>query len=541
MNEISDTLEQNTTAQAGPQFIADAGTAAEFDNLAELVRGHFAAPVALVSVIDGDRHAFIAAAGIDLRGTVWDNAFAAFAAAQPDGVLVVEDARTDSRFDDNPLVHGAPGLWFQAAAPIVTDQGVVLGSVCVADRVPRSFAEPERQALVRFAAIARSLIELHQRDDLLRRRNEFTALYELAPGFIATAQGPDHRFTFANSAYKRLVGRDVLVGLTVAEALPEIAEQGFVGLLDQVYRTGEPFVGDCMPMHIRNPASGQLDLHYVSFVYQPVRDADNVITGLFCEGYDTTEQQRAAEALGVLQAALIHRARVNEIGMMATALAHELNQPLSAITIFAAGVQRMVANGPEAQSALVPALNGIQDAAQRAAAIIRNLREMTRRREPRRSAFDLKLAVDESVRLVRPTADPDIRITNHIADGIEMVADRVQIQQVVINLVRNACDALATSPRKEVAIDAQAGADSVIVRVTDTGPGLSAMAAEHAFSWSISTKEDGMGIGLSISRLIIEAHGGRIWLEPDRELGAEFCFAVPRAPVPAPVIGGTAS
>jgi C4-dicarboxylate-specific signal transduction histidine kinase len=539
MNETSEIQKENRQIEL-PWVNLDAGAAAELDNLAELVRAHFAAPVALISLIDGDRQSFEAAAGMDLRKIARENAFCAHVVTRPDAVTVVEDARADGRFSGDPLVCGEPGVRFCAGAPIVTDKGVALGTVCVIDRVPRSFSAADRQALLRFAAIARSLIELHQRDDVLRRRNELHALYELAPGFIATAQGPDHRFTFANSAYKRLVGRDALVGLTVAEALPEIAEQGFVGLLDQVYRTGEPFVADGMPMHIRNPANGQLDLRYVSFVYQPVRDADNVITGLFCEGYDTTEQQRAAEALGVLQAALIHRARVNEIGMMATALAHELNQPLSAITIFAAGVQRMVANGPDPQSPLVQALHGIQDAAQRAAAIIRNLRDMTRRREPGRSIFDLKLAVDECIRLVRPTADPDIRITNGIADGVEMIADRVQIQQVVVNLVRNACDALATSARKDVAIDAQTDADNLIVRVTDTGPGLSAIAAEHAFSWSISTKEDGMGIGLSISRMIIEAHSGRIWLEPGREHGAQFCFALPLAPRLAPVIGAGA-
>jgi two-component system sensor kinase FixL len=238
-----------------------------------------------------------------------------------------------------------------------------------------------------------------------------------------------------------------------------------------------------------------------------------------------------------LQATLIHRSRVNEIGMMATELAHELSQPLSAITNFAAGVLRMVASGRDEQSPLEQALHGIQDASQRAAAIIRNLREMTRRREPGRSTFDLKLAVDESIRLVRPTAGPDIHITNRIADGVPMVADKVQIQQVVINLVRNACDAVATSVSKEVAIDARTTADSLIVQVTDSGPGVSAVAAENAFSWSISTKEDGMGMGLSISKMIVEAHGGRIWLDPGRGQGAEFAFAVPLPPKVAATIG----
>jgi signal transduction histidine kinase len=371
---------------------------------------------------------------------------------------------------------------------------------------------------------------------MLSRRSEFHALYEHAPGFIATSEGPDHRFTFANAAYKRLVGRDNLVGLTAAEALPEIVDQGIIDLLDQVYRTGEPYVGEAVPMRILEPASGRLVEYTINFVYQPVRNADNVITGLFCEGFDVTEQHRAADALAALQAAIIHRSRVNVMGMMATTLAHELNQPLSVINNFTAGLLRLVAPDELADDRTVQALQGIQDASHRAAAIIRNLRDMTRRREPARALFDLRTAVAECARLVGATAEPTVRIANAIPDDVEIAADRVQIQQVVINLLRNACDAVTAADRKDITVSASRGEGGWIIGVADTGTGVSADAAENAFSWSISSKEDGMGFGLSICRMIVEAHGGLIWLNKSSAEGAEFCFSLPFGPNVTPAI-----
>ena len=522
--------------------IIDTESDQRFDNLVELARTLFGVPVALLSLIDRDRQWFKAAAGVDIRETPREHSFCAHAIGQPAAVMVIEDAQLDPRFADNPLVTGAPGVRFYAGAPIVTDRGVALGTLCVLDRVPRAFTPAECRALARLAATASALLDLHRREDLLSRRSEFHALYEHAPGFIATSEGPDHRFTFANAAYKRLVGRDDLVGRTVVEALPEIAEQGFVALLDQVFHSGEPVVGESAPMLLRDAATGQLNRRYVSFVYQPVRNADKVITGLFCEGYDATQQRKSADALAALQDAMIHRARVNVMGMMATTLAHELNQPLTAIRNFAAGALRLAAPGAAVDDRHLTALHAIEDAAQRAASIIRNLRDMTRSRAPARVRFGLRSAAEECVRLVRATVEPGIGIQTRIAEDIEIVADRVQIQQVIINLLRNACEAVALAERKTVVVSAIQHAGELVVSVTDSGTGLSAETAEHAFSWSISAKEDGMGLGLLICRTIIEAHSGRIWLERNSAKGAVFRFALPPAqPRSQPIVPAIAS
>ena len=432
--------------------------------------------------------------------------------------LVQTALRGDATWSENlPLIlerNGYPeDSWFTCSySPLRDDSGKIAGLFCVAQETTTHVQKEKALILA-----------------LDTTRNEFFALYEKAPGFIATSQGEEHRFTFANASYLRFVGRDQLVGRTVAEAMPEIVDQGFIDLLDKVYQTGEPFVGESMKIEIADPETGAVKQRYSDFIYQPVRDAKGVITGLFCEGYDVTEQRHTADSLSALQSELIHVSRINAMGTMATTLAHELNQPLSAIANYTAGMRLLVKSQREDDGQLSQALHGIDEAAHRAAEIIRSLREQTRRSEPARNAFNLKVAIDDSLRLVRATADPSVLLADDIADDLMMFADRIQIQQVVINLLRNACDATLASDQRQVTIAAKQVGEDVIVSVVDTGVGVPLTAAECIFERAASPKEDGMGLGLSISRTIIDAHHGRIWLEKSGPEGSEFRFSVPLA------------
>lgn len=161
----------------------------------------------------------------------------------------------------------------------------------------------------------------------VQHRQSLHELYDHAPGFIATTTGALHTFEFANASYKRFVGCDDLVGRTVADVMPEIIEQGIITVLDDVYRTGEPFVGSSMQIKLLNPVTGARDLRSIDVVYQPVRGAKGEIVGLFCEGYEVTARNAAQQIIAALQAQMIHVSRVNAMGTMAATLAHELNQP----------------------------------------------------------------------------------------------------------------------------------------------------------------------------------------------------------------------
>lgn len=351
-------------------------------------------------------------------------------------------------------------------------------------------------------------------------------IYDDAPGFIAIAAGEDHRFVYANTSYRRFVKRDDLIGRTVADALPDIAEQGFIELLDTVYRTGQPFCGKDLPITIRDPASGSLQRRWIDVLYQPVRDRNGAITGLFCEGHDVTDLHEKKEALAALEMRMIHVSRVNAMGTMAATLAHELNQPLTAISNYLAGVRIRDGRLPDAER-LTMALDGIREATQRATGIIDHLRQLTKHRQHNREPFGLREAIEECVRLVQSSCGVRVGFDNRVAPDTIMTADRIKIQQVLINLIQNACEAMADTDDGQVTIGAIEDDRSVTVCVADTGPGVSPDSIATMFSWTETTKDEGMGIGLSICRTIVELYCGSIWLERSGPDGAEFRFCLP--------------
>lgn len=358
------------------------------------------------------------------------------------------------------------------------------------------------------------------------REEIYPALYDRAPGFIALTDGADHRFTYANAAYKSFVRRDELIGKTVAEALPEIMDQGIIAILDEVYQTGKPFLASNMPICVKDPDLETTDHRWVDSVYQPVRDESGAITGLFCSGHDVTDLRDANRALAALQLEMTHVSQVNAMGTMAAMLAHELNQPLTAISNYLAGVRPLGGSAPDV-GRLSVALEGIRGASERAVGIIDHVRQLTKHRQPSRKPFNLKSAVEECIRLVRSSCRAEITFENRVASNLTMSADLVKIQQVLINLLQNACDAMADTVHPVVTIDAVEGDQHLTVCVTDTGSGVSPEAVATMFAWMESSKSDGMGIGLSICRTIIELHRGSIWLEQTGPQGSQFRFSVP--------------
>ena len=379
-----------------------------------------------------------------------------------------------------------------------------------------------------------SLVDLSRHvEKLVQQRNDLYAVYRHAPGFIATSNGPDHRFTFANESYLKLVGRRGLDGQTVVEALPEIVEQGFVGLLDEVYTTGRPFNGRDMPISLQRSVGEPPEIRYVDFVYHPVRNAQGVIEGLFCEGHDVTDRHRALDEVTALQNELIHMSRISAMETMASTLAHELNQPLAAIANYTAACRHLVDNSTERAGALVNALVAIGESTMRAGDIIRHLRDMTKRGHTERTFFDLKEAIRECLQFVRVSAGEGVILDDQSVGGVELEADRIQVQQVVMNLLRNACEAAVSSPQARVTISTTIAGGVVTVSVHDNGPGVPDSVARSMFNGVQSAKNDGMGIGLSICRTIIEAHNGRIWLQSSGSGGSCVSFALPQKVVQA--------
>jgi two-component system sensor kinase FixL len=245
---------------------------------------------------------------------------------------------------------------------------------------------------------------------------------------------------------------------------------------------------------------------------------------------DLTERQAAERRLQDLQGQLVHVSRLTALGEMASAMAHELNQPLTAAASFMKGCLLLVDREPQDRARLKEMIGQGADQALRAGQIIRRLRDFVSKGEADRRIEELPAILEEAGALAMiGSRDRNVRLTFRWSPGLDLaLVDKVQIQQVALNLIRNAVEAMEATPQKVVVVGARpAPGDMIEVYVRDTGHGVSPQAAEQLFKPFMTTKAEGMGVGLSISRTIVEAHGGRIWVEANPEGGAVFRFTLP--------------
>jgi len=251
--------------------------------------------------------------------------------------------------------------------------------------------------------------------------------------------------------------------------------------------------------------------------------------------HDITDRRHAEDEARVLQERLTHFSRLSTMGEMAAGLAHEINQPLSAIATYAQACQRLIRLPEPEIDDVVSALEQINAQALRAGEVIRRLRNFVKNREVKREPINCARLLED----LRTLAETDARLHNirlrlDCQEPLPTVyADPIQLQQVILNLVRNAIDAMVDAPedRREVVLMTREAADGEVeVTVIDHGTGLAPEATEHLFNPFFTTKAAGTGLGLAISRSIVRAHGGRLWHTPNDDCGVRFHFTLPVSP-----------
>ena len=407
--------------------------------------------------------------------------------------------------------------------------------------------------------------------ELEAERKSLKLMFEQAPGFIAMLSGPEHRFTMVNEAYRTLVaGRDV-VGRTVAEALPEVVGQGFVGLLDQVYASGEPHIGRGAPVNLQHGPDGVLAERYLDFIYQPIV-ADGATTGIFIQGHDVTEQHetekairaevaerlRAEEALRVLNNTLeqrVHdevsaRSKVEEqlrqvqkmeaVGQLTGGIAHDFNNMLAVIMGGLNLLQRKLARGETDVERFV---EGAIDGAQRAATLTQRLLAFSRQQPLSPEPLIINKLVAGMSELLDRTLGEQIKVETVLAAGLwQVMADPAQLENAILNLAVNARDAMPDGGRltietmnafvddayaQEYAIEA---GQYVLIAVADTGAGMAPEVIAKAFDPFFTTKGAGKGTGLGLSQVygFVRQSGGHVKIYSELGVGTSVKIYLPR-------------
>ena len=271
----------------------------------------------------------------------------------------------------------------------------------------------------------------------------------------------------------------------------------------------------------------------------PLIDGTGKQTGWMGSVVDVTERKRAAEATHQHEQRLQASARLITMGEMASSLAHELNQPLAAISSYITGCRNLIGAGTATLSDLDGALAKCQDQAQRAARIIRRIYEFVRRHEPKSEDCDLPGLIADLVSLLEADARRQgVRIVCAIEEQpLPLLGDRVLLGQALLNLMKNGIESMRDVPReqRELHLTFSVHEQHCEIRIRDAGSGISSEAAAHLFEPFFTTKTEGLGVGLNICRSVIEAHQGRLWHEANPEGGSTFFITLPlKCGVPAP-------
>ncbi|MEO5578870.1 MAG: PAS domain S-box protein [Sphingomicrobium sp.] len=374
--------------------------------------------------------------------------------------------------------------------------------------------------------------------DLARREAHLRSILEAIPDAMIVIDEDGLMRDFSHAA-ERLFGwtPDEVTGKNVSMLMPEPYRTAHDGYLQRYYRTGERRIIGIGRVVVGERKDGS------TFPMELAVGEVLVTEGRFFTGFirDLTDRQHTETRLQELQSELVHVSRLTALGEMASALAHELNQPLSAIANYLKGSKMLLDREVVPYKRVAEAVDRAASEALRAGEIIRRLRDFVSRGETERRIESLPKLIEEAAALALVGAkEHGVRVRFDFDPNVDLVlADKVQIQQVVLNLIRNAVDAMLESDQRHLTVTAVPTANEMaLVSVADSGPGISEDVADQLFQPFITTKRSGMGVGLSISRTIVEAHGGRIWFEANEGGGAVFRFTVQRVSKEELVDGG---
>jgi PAS domain S-box-containing protein len=394
-------------------------------------------------------------------------------------------------------------------------------------RVSRARNELEVRVAARTADLTRSNDEL-KREIAEHHQAEYLTgqVFECSPDAILII-GTDYRYKRVNPVHERNWGRPAgsMIGMHVTELVG-------VEFFENRIR---PFLDRCLAgesVRFEDWFDNALGHRFVAVSYSPLRLGSDRVEAALVIGRDLTEHTLAAEALRHAQADLAHASRMTTMGELTASLAHEVNQPIAAaVTGASTCVRWLTRDDPDIVEAREAALGVVRNG-KRAADIINRIRSLSRKGDSQRQLVDINEIILEIIALLRNEAKRgSISIRTDLAEDLpRIMADSLQLQQVMMNLIMNSIDAMKDVDQPRVLfVRSQSAEDrQLAISVSDTGVGLPPQ-QDKIFDAFFTTKPQGIGLGLRISRTIVESHGGRLWATPNSPTGANFSFTLPTA------------
>lgn len=404
--------------------------------------------------------------------------------------------------------------------------GTVYGTLCFLGHAPRSrpFTAAERETLKLMSQWISSELEGERSDAHMRKLS--SAIEQTADSVVITDFAGV--VEYVNPSFETLTGysRQEVVGKLASFLDKEQIDRKQLSKLTEAIGSGANF------RFLSAARTKEGELYREQKTISPLKDATGTTTHLIATGRDVTALEEAKENERKRQAELAHVARLSTLGGMVSGLAHELNQPLCAIMTYAQTCLRTIDSNPEVAENIRHGLTQIVRQAERADEIFERIRNFSRKRDLRRQRVNVHEIVESVLSFVQVEIDHNqIKVEVNFAEGLGLVhADAVQIQQVLLNLVRNSMDAVMPldESRRRLYIDVEpTGQRYTKITVTDAGVGCPPKEHHRLFEPFFTTKEAGLGVGLSISQGIAEAHGGKLYLVSSSPEGSSFCLTIP--------------
>ncbi|AVS62145.1 hybrid sensor histidine kinase/response regulator, partial [Paracidovorax avenae] len=467
-----------------------------------------------------------------------------------------------------------PHAAFVVALPPQGDARSAGFLVCGANPL-RPGDDAETRSFVQLLAgqVAPAIAQAEALESRTAERDRLRELFSKAPGFMCVLRGPDHVFEFVNDSYQQLIGRRDLEGKSIREALPELQGQGIHELLDEVYRSGRPYIGKNLKVMLQREPGGPLTEHYLNFIYQPTLDGMGAVNGIFAEGYDVTDQRMAEQELRTLnshlesrvaertrdledalarltaesrereaiQEALRQSQKMEAVGQLTGGLAHDFNNLLATISGSLELLNRRVAQGRFDDLARYVTVG--QGAARRAASLTHRMLAFSRRQTLDPKPTDVNRLVRGMEELIRRTIGPETELEVVNAVGLWTThVDPHQLESALLNLCINSRDAMPGGGRLTIEtanawMDERAGRERdlppgqyVSLCVTDTGTGMAPEVMRRIFEPFFTTKPIGMGTGLGLSMVygFARQSGGQVRAYSEPGMGTTMCIYLPR-------------